>query len=87
MDWNKTFEILRRIRLKFREKRVIYNLYSDQTAVIKVDDKRQALTKKNQYDKKAVTITLQGVHRGSSKWTKSAGSNHMNLGVKKVFFF
>ena len=37
VDWNKLFEILKMVGIKYRDRRVIYNLYRDQTAVVRVE--------------------------------------------------
>ena len=47
VDWNKLFEILKMTRIKYRERRVIYNLYKNQTAVIRVEGhEREAIVQK-----------------------------------------
>ena len=47
VNWNKMFEILRTIGLRFRDRGIIYNLYKDQVAIIRVEDQeRQASIKK-----------------------------------------
>ena len=37
VDWNTLFQILKVAGVKYREQRVIFNLYKNQTAVIRVD--------------------------------------------------
>ena len=38
VEWNKMFDILKKTGLKYKDRRVIYNLYIDQTAVVRVDN-------------------------------------------------
>ena len=37
VDWNKMFEILKKYGINYRERRIIFNLYKEQAAVIRVE--------------------------------------------------
>ena len=37
VEWNELFEIMEATGIKYRERRVIYNLYKDQTAVVRIE--------------------------------------------------
>jgi len=39
VPWNDLFNTLEEIGVEYRDKRIIYNLYKDQSAIIKVTDK------------------------------------------------
>jgi hypothetical protein len=41
VEWNKMFSILKRAGIKHKDRRVIYNLYEDQIAVIRIDDQEE----------------------------------------------
>lgn len=43
VEWNKLFEIMKAIGIKYRERRVVHNLYKNQTAVIRIEgEEREA---------------------------------------------
>ena len=47
VDWNKLFMILKMTGIKYKERRIIFNLYKNQTAVIRIDGyEREAEIKK-----------------------------------------
>ena len=47
VNWNKLFEILKTTGIKYRERRLIYNLYKKQTAVIRIEgEEREAAVHK-----------------------------------------
>jgi uncharacterized protein YabE (DUF348 family) len=37
MEWNRMFEILKEIGVKYKDRRIIYSLYKNQNAVVKND--------------------------------------------------
>ena len=37
VDWNKLFQALKQAGVKYRERKAIYNLYKNQTAVVRVE--------------------------------------------------
>ena len=43
VEWNKLFEIMKTIGIKYRERRVVHNLYRNQTAMIRIEgEEREA---------------------------------------------
>jgi hypothetical protein len=37
MEWNRMFEILKKIGVKYKDRRIIYSLYKNQRAIVKCD--------------------------------------------------
>ncbi|XKL66382.1 hypothetical protein PGB90_009802 [Kerria lacca] len=44
IEWMRMFKILKEIRIKFKDRKVIWNLYKEKNAKIKIEDKEERFT-------------------------------------------
>ena len=66
VNWEIMFKILKQAGIKFREGRLIYNLYQNQMAIINIEDEEKPKKKRCKTRMGAVTHDFQLIHRRSA---------------------